>query len=393
MNNLKEKHGAIHAKILKIGKEHNLPFYLYETDKIVEQCRCFTQIPYPYKSIHFATMANVNPEFLKIIRMHGMKVFVNSLQHLKIVLDTGFKPEDIIYTASALDKSTMQHLYNQGIYVNLDSLHQLELWHKMAPTAPYGIRCNIGDRVQPRKTPGGYFIGQESRLGLVREEIIRLKGCPEITGLHLYVGTDILDVAYFLDCYKVLLELVPLFPHLTCLDFGGGFGISDHNPAETFDFTSYGQQVSGLMQKASHTYQKQFRLILEPGRIIGGTAGYFVCRVTDIKQRNGEQLIGVNASSVQFPRPLFYPDTAVHPVELWNLKEEHNLRINQPINNQLVPSAIYGCSTYSRDYLAKNLLLPEARPGDLVVFGNAGSYCASSYTEFLGFPRPAEFFV
>ena len=31
--------------------------------------------------------------------------------------------------------------------------------------------------------------------------------------------------------------------------------------------------------------------------------------------------------------------------------------------------------------------------GDIVVFGNAGSYSASSHSQFLGFPKPEEFFI
>jgi diaminopimelate decarboxylase len=56
-------------------------------------------------------------------------------------------------------------------------------------------------------------------------------------------------------------------------------------------------------------------------------------------------------------------------------------------------STIYGCSTYSRDLFLRNRALPDTRPGDLIVFGNAGAYCAAACTRFLGFPQPEEFFL
>jgi len=40
-----------------------------------------------------------------------------------------------------------------------------------------------------------------------------------------------------------------------------------------------------------------------------------------------------------------------------------------------------------------NIELPEIKPGDTLVFGNAGSYSASSHMQFLGFPKPEEFFI
>jgi diaminopimelate decarboxylase len=57
------------------------------------------------------------------------------------------------------------------------------------------------------------------------------------------------------------------------------------------------------------------------------------------------------------------------------------------------PTLVYGCSTYSRDIFANKTELPELKIGDVVVFGNAGSYCASSHMQFLGFQKPKEYFV
>jgi diaminopimelate decarboxylase len=138
------------------------------------------------------------------------------------------------------------------------------------------------------------------------------------------------------------------------------------------------------MEKLTQKFKKNFKLILEPGRIIGGAAGHFICTANDIKFRNGEQLIGVNASSAQFPCPLFYPESAVHPLRLFKAADDPA---------KLLLTSVYGCSTYSRDFLARKCYLPAAHLGDLLIFGQAGSYCASLYTEFLGFTRPREFFI
>jgi len=37
--------------------------------------------------------------------------------------------------------------------------------------------------------------------------------------------------------------------------------------------------------------------------------------------------------------------------------------------------------------------LPAAHIGDIVVFGQAGSYCSTAYTSFLGFPKAEEYFI
>lgn len=360
-------------------------FYIYDSNKIRENCRVFNEIPYPNKAVHFATMANINQDFLKIVREEKINVFVNSLVHLKEVQKAGFNGSEIIFTSSGLSRETMIKVHDAGAQLNLDSPNQLEQWLELFPDEKIGIRCNIGDKVKPYSTRAGYFIGKQSRLGFTMDEMKNMQNKEIIKGLHLYAGTDIFDIDYFLACYNELIELSLLFPNIEYLNFGGGFGVSEDGETN-FDVKSYGLKVSELMQMASAKHNKNLKLILEPGRIIGGIAGYFVSSVSDIKSRENVTLVGLNASTTQFSRPLLYPETANHPALV--LRKGIVLNGN---DNQI--TTIYGSSTYSRDIFCKERNLPKIQINDIVVFGNAGSYSASSYTEFLGFPKAEEFFI
>ncbi len=361
------------------------PYYIYDTQKIRQQCQQFNSLDYPEKSIHFATMANNHPEFLRIIKEEGMRVFVNSLLHLDIVSQLGFEREEIIFTSSGLTENTMQKIAEFDVQLNLDSPMQLERWLKLFPDKKVGIRCNIGSTVSPFATHAGFFIGENSRLGFTESEIKNIPDKSKIRGLHLYAGTDIFDLNYFMNCYRELIRFADYFPELEYLNMGGGFGVAE-NGYEAFDFSEYNIRVTELMESISEKTKRRLKLILEPGRIIGGKAGYFVCCVTDIKQRENKRLIGVNGSTVQFSRPLLYPDIAKHPVVV--------LRNGIPLNeSETVCSTVFGCSTYSRDIFRENVQLPVVEPGDTLVFCNAGSYSASTYLHFLGFPKPEELFV
>jgi diaminopimelate decarboxylase len=57
------------------------------------------------------------------------------------------------------------------------------------------------------------------------------------------------------------------------------------------------------------------------------------------------------------------------------------------------PVDVAGATTYSRDYLTRKVELAEVSPGDLLVFGNAGSYCYSMITRFLGQSLPPEYLL
>ncbi len=375
----------ITGEIARISALKEEPYYLYDTGTIREQCRFFREIPYPEKSVHYATMAGIHPHILALVREEGLHVFVNSVSHLRKVLRAGFRGRDIVFTASAQTVAMLREAGKKGVRVNLDSPSQLDAWEQLFPGKPAGIRCNIGDKVPAIKKWAGTFIGRESRLGFTAGELAARRGDPRVETLHLYAGTALMDTGYLLDCYRALASLTPWFPRLTALNFGGGFGI-DENGSAGFPLRDYGEKVAALMEGISAGYGKRLELLLEPGRIITGESGYFVARVTDVKRRPGVSFIGLNGSTAQFPRPLFYPEEARHPLVLLR-----NGEVLSPGEGQ--NSTLYGCSTYSRDFFIRNVVLPEARTGDLVVFGHAGAYCAAAATRFLGFPTPEEHFL
>lgn len=368
----------------KATKEFD-PYYVYDNHDIREHCRMFKNIEYDNKAIHFASMANINPDFLSIVKEEKVNIFVNSIIHLQAAQNVGFKAEEIIFTASALTQKKMIYAHDSNIQVNLDSPSQLQTWINLFPCSTVGIRCNIGDKVKPYASRAGFFIGKESRLGFTREELSQIEDKSLIKGLHLYVGTDIFDVDYFIDCYKELIEIARDFPRLEYLNFGGGFGVSEDGDKK-FDISTYSKRVTQLMNEFSESNGRSVKLILEPGRIIGCEAGYFVCNVADVKKREVGRLVGLNASTVQFSRPLLYPDTARHPVMIVRNGV-------QMLTETSFETTIYGCSTYSRDIFSKKVFLPELKTGDIIVFGNAGSYSASSHSQFLGFAKPDEYFI
>lgn len=362
------------------------PFYIYDAQEVKRNCNSFLNLDYQNKSIHFATMANTNQLFLALVRSAGINVFVNSIIHFRIALSSGFEPSQVIFTSSGLSKEILSQVGRKGVQLNLDSPMQLANWNLIFHGEKVGIRCNIGDHVRPYSNHAGSFIGKESRLGFTIDEIRAIKDKSQIRGLHLYAGTDIFDIDYLMACYNEIVEISRSFDNLEYLNFGGGFGVSEDDDRK-FDFNLYNSGLNDIMRKANEIAGKELMLYLEPGRIIGGEAGYFVCHVTDIKSRPDQLLVGVNASTVQFSRPLLYPDTAMHPVAI--LRD--GAIVGEASSN--LPTTIFGNSTYSRDIFANRRSLPQILPGDKLIFGNAGSYSASSYTMFLGFEKPFEFFV
>ncbi len=232
-------------------------------------------------------MANINGHFLQIIKEEKLNVFVNSLLHLESVIRAGFQSGEIIFTASALSRKMMKTIEKYGVQLNVDSPGQLQQWMELFPDKKVGIQCNIGDKIKTYSNRAGAFIGKKSRLGFTLQEIEEIQDKTKVAGLHLYAGTDIFDIDYFISCYKELLYISKGFHHLDYLNLGGGFGVSESGE-ERFNIEKYNERITELLEDFSQSQDKNIKLVLDPGRIIGGEAGYFVCYVTDIKKTKGK---------------------------------------------------------------------------------------------------------
>ena len=88
--------------------------------------------------------------------MQDFGIFVNSMKHLSIALQSGFVLSDIIYTTTGISQRDMEFIINKNISINLDSLEQVKLYGSLNPGGAVGVRLNIDE-----KSRDNIFIGSE----------------------------------------------------------------------------------------------------------------------------------------------------------------------------------------------------------------------------------------
>jgi diaminopimelate decarboxylase len=122
--------------------------------------------------------------------------------------------------------------------------------------------------------------------------------------------------------------------------------------------------------------------LFEPGRSLVACSGVFVTRVTDIKTLHDTRFVLVDASVSTFPRPFHHPGTP------------HRARVlGAPAGGgATVPSIVAGRTTFSRDIFGSYSLPAALDVGSLIAFEDAGAYCESMTSRFLG-QRPAAIHV
>jgi diaminopimelate decarboxylase len=283
-----------------------------------------------------------------------------------------------------MDEIELRKCFETRVHLVLDSLGQLRSYATLAGAgSAVGLRLNVGsvlDGQQFKNDP-------EYRFGLLQGEISEalkiasLSGL-RITGIHSYFGTDILDPKLLLAGVRRLAALAERFPHLEYIDLAGGLGVGEGAENHEFNLGSYGQSVRQVLSEQERRIGRPLQAWLEPGRYLAASCGFFFVTVIDVKIRPDRVFVGTNGSVSIFPRPLIYPDRARHPCEL----------IAPAGQREMSSKPVYVCgnSTYSRDFLARDIQLQMPRIGDRLAFHQAGAYCRSMITSFLGKDAPSE---
>src|SRR5581483_5014780 len=156
-----------------------------------------------------------------------------------------------------------------------------------------GVLVRVTPDVRPQ-THDAVSTGQRgSKFGLLlpeaREAIARLRGSDRLRldGLHVHVGSQILDTRPFEESVHAIAELGAFDVY----DLGGGLGArytyDDHPP-------SVEEYLDALVGAARRVLPAGARLLIEPGRSLTAEAGVTLYRVVTVKRRDGERIVAVD---------------------------------------------------------------------------------------------------
>jgi diaminopimelate decarboxylase len=373
--------GMLPEDVVIAGTEESRPTYVYDLRTLRARCSEISGLPIRRKRVFFASMANDHPRVIECVKEEGHGVFVNSARHLRIARDVGLPADRVLYASSNMTHDEMRMCADFGLRVVLDSVAQVRRFGEVVgPGHEVGLRVSVGfvENDDLRDDPGYRFGILPAELPLAvaaaREHGIR------IVGVHSYFGTN-LRAAPLVRGIGRLAEAAALLPDLSFLDAGGGLGVS--MPGKPlFDFDAYAKGVGANLDALEREVGHAVDFFMEPGRYLAASCGYYFVTVVDVKERADRIFIGTDGSVATFPRPLMYPDRADHPVGI----------LGRSMIDSPDPRPVYvsGSSTYSQDFLARDVELPLPRVGDTLVFGHAGAYCRSMITRFLGKEEPLE---
>ncbi len=195
----------------------------------------------------------------------------------------------------------------------------------------------------------------------------------------MHTGSDILDSSAFLYGLDILLDVARDFENLNYIDFGSGFKVAYDKGDHVTDLEELGPQVVGKFKDFCDQYGKELELWCEPGKFLVSEAGFFLVKVSVVKQTVATVFAGVDSGLNHLIRPMLY--NAYHRIE----------NISHPEGIQRIYTVVGNiCET---DTFGWDRKMNEVREGDILCMYNAGAYGFSMASNYNSRMRPAEVLV
>jgi diaminopimelate decarboxylase len=371
------------ASLEKAVASYGAPLYVYDAAQMMENYKQFTSAFKVNKlKVHYACKALNNISVLKLFKSLGAGLDCVSIEEVQLGLHAGFTADDILFTPNNISTEEYEEAIALGVKINVDNLYTLEYFGMNHPSIPIYIRIN------PHLMAGGnsnISVGHiDSKFGISIHQVPNIERIVKklninVMGVHVHTGSDILDADIFIRAAELVYSVVEKFETVTHIDFGSGFKVAYKPTDHHTDIAAFGKKFSKSFNEFCEKQGKEYTLEFEPGKYMVSNAGYFVTKANLIKQTTSCTFVGVDSGFNHFIRPMFYH--AHHEIE--NIT---NLNGEKKVYNVVG----YICET---DSFAQDRIISEVRKGDLLVFKNAGAYCATMASNYNSRPRPAEVLI
>jgi diaminopimelate decarboxylase len=375
-------------QLTEIRKTYGTPTYVYDKQVMISQYQTLAQnIQYTPSRIYYACKANTNCAILRIFNDLGCGVDCVSPGEVFLALRAGFDPSDILFTGNNLTQSEILYAISHDVLMTADSLSQLELYGQINPESDVCVRINpnLGAGHNKHVITGGL----QSKFGMYHTTIDQIRSLLRkyklhLKGVHMHIGSGILESWLLLKGVESLLEVASEFPDLEFVDIGGGLGVP-YEPGEIpMDMREFGEKLTDMITQWVER-NHEITLILEPGRFLVAESGVLLTTVTAVKKNPKYIFVGVDTGFSHFMRPALY--NAYHEIIRVDSSEA------EAESQETAEVTVCGNICESTDIFARNRSLPPLKEGDLLAILNAGAYGFSMASEYNSRPLPAEVLV
>ena len=362
------------------------PAYIYSKQRIVDN---FKNLESAFKNVDhmicFAVKANSNIAILNLLAKNGAGFDIVSGGELRRVIAADGDPKKIVFSGVGKTSEEIKlAIENNILAFNIESEDELSRIQEIAKSlnkkASISIRVNpdVNANTHPYISTGlkenKFGVSEESALNLYKKA--KTMDSILIKGIDCHIGSQITELKPFEDSVKKLIALIDKLEiegiKIKHMDIGGGIGIS-YEDEKTIAFDDYAKAVSSL------TKGRDFKILLEPGRVIMADAGAILSKVEYVKRTQDKNFAIIDAAMNDLMRPSLYG--AFHKI----------LNASQTTEKESVFD-IVGPICETGDFIGKDRLI-SIEPDNILVIMDTGAYAMSMSSNYNSRPRLHELMI
>lgn len=319
---------------------------------------------------HFAVKANPHADVLRALMAEGTGFEIASPAELDLLLSLGARPEDILYSNPIRGRHQIEYAARRGVrWFVVDCAQELAKFVGLDGQARLYVRIEAPNDGSDWPLTGKFGVAMDE-VATVIAEAARLG--LRIEGVTFHVGSQCRNP----NNWRVgiqrarrvfdLLTAAGMRPSL--LDLGGGFPVQLTKPIPSIE------AIGAVVGQELNAFDRDIRIVAEPGRYLVADAGCFVAHVIGTATRSG--------------RRWMYWDAGVFG-GLVEMTDGLRFDLQTDCSGPLVPWHVAGPTCDSVDVCLRDELLPaDLVAGDRVYVTNAGAYTTAYASHFNGFPLP-----
>jgi len=387
--------------IQSLKSDYEKPFcaYLYDLSGLRNHAgRILNTLPSMCR-MFYAVKANSDLHLLKELAsfVHGFEVA--SLGEIEKVREVD-QNIPIIFGGPGKTVDEISGAIRHGVtLLHVESIHELRLVNHIARRN--GVRQDVLLRANLRNSVPDASLkmaGVPTQFGIDEAEIptaIALaKSLPSVRllGFHFHAMSNNCNSKAHADFVNYCLEMAARWQsvwdlEISYLNVGGGIGINYQDTEKQFNWDDFTCRLERILEKYRYF---NWQVLFECGRYITSSCGYYAAEVLDIKKNHGHYFCILRGGSHHFRLPAAWkhshPFTIV-PIEKWDYPFER-----PEVKDVHITVAGELCTP--NDILARDVLIPRLRVGDILLFSYAGAYGWSiSHHDFLSHPHPEHIYV
>ncbi|MCX5391923.1 type III PLP-dependent enzyme [Streptomyces sp. NBC_00094] len=386
-----------------LAERYGTPSYVYDGNVLAGTITELCEVLHPALEVFFSLKSNPNISVFRVLHQGGARAEVSSLVELRTALEAGAAPGDIIFLGPGKSEEELVACLEAGIYaVVVESFDELDRLEKLAEAR--NVRQRVLLRVNPAVAISGSRLtmgGKPRQFGIDEEQVLGAGDLPsryqyaDVAGIHVYMGTRILDPEVLGKNTRYVFELADrVVRHtgirLDAVDIGGGMGVAYFEGESDLDLTEVAKELNPLIEEFAVGHPGT-RLILESGRFLAARAGVYVLRVRYTKQSMGESFAVADGGT--------HHHMAAVGIGSFVKRNFPSVLLSKDSADRNAPDAagrwtVTGPLCTPNDTLLKQVGLPALEAGDLLGVERSGAYGPSASPGlFLSHGYPAEVLV